>query len=350
MTVTIKRDMIPIPSVDAAYMIDSTIGYIRLNKFSQQTYREFMLSLESLKKEGMKKLVFDLRGNGGGVLDEAVEIADEFLDGDKLITYTVGKHVAKKEYRCRREGQFEKGALVVLADEGTASASEVIIGALQDWDRATVIGRRTFGKGLVQDQFDLSDKSALRLTIARYYTPIGRSIQRSYANGGKAYYEEINERFHRNFNPDSIKNDSSKLYKTAAGKKVFGGGGITPDYYIPADTAGMNLLIARIYGKGLINDFGYQYYLKNPSVLQLYKSPAEFVKTFELTGDNWKIFEGMSMADSIDLSRLNDSDKTYLYKTLKVSVARQLWRNEGYFEVNNKEDSAVNKALEILHK
>ncbi|MBK7433933.1 MAG: S41 family peptidase [Chitinophagaceae bacterium] len=187
-TVTISRGEIPLPSLDAAYMMDKTLGYIRLNKFSSSTYREFMDALVGLKKQGMQKLVLDLRDNGGGILEEATEIADEFLDGDKLITYTEGKHSAKKEYRCRRTGQFETGDLFILADEGTASASEILIGALQDWDRATIIGRRTFGKGLVQEQFDLSDGSAIRLTIAKYYTPIGRSIQRSYANGEKSLF------------------------------------------------------------------------------------------------------------------------------------------------------------------
>ncbi len=350
MSIRVTRDMIPLTSLDACYMIDSITGYIRLNKFSQQTYREFMQSLEKLKKQGLKKLIFDLRGNGGGILDEAVEITDEFLDGDKLITYTVGKHSPRKEYRCRREGQFEKGALVVLIDEGTASASEVIIGALQDWDRATIIGRRTFGKGLVQDQFDLSDKSALRLTIARYYTPIGRSIQRSYAKGGKAYYEEIANRFHdgETYSADSVKNDSSKIYKTASGKKVFGGGGITPDYFIAADTGKMGMSIAKIYGKGLLNDYGYKYYLLNPSIIQLYKTPGEFARSFQVTDDNWKFFESMSMADSIDLKGLNDKEKMYLYRSLKTSIARQLWRNEGYFEVSNVEDNAVKKALELM--
>ncbi|MEP7165995.1 MAG: S41 family peptidase [Ferruginibacter sp.] len=350
MTIRVTRDMIPLTSVDASYMIDSSTGYIRLNKFSQQTYREFMQSLEGLKKQGLKKLIFDLRGNGGGVLDEAVEIADEFLDGDKLITYTIGKHVPKKEYRCRREGQFEKGELVVLSDEGTASASEVIIGALQDWDRATIIGRRTFGKGLVQDQFDLSDNSALRLTIARYYTPMGRSIQRSYANGGKAYYEEAANRYHNaeNYTADSIKNDSSKIFRTPSGKKVFGGGGITPDYFIPADTGRMGSGIEKIYLKGLLNDYGYKYYLLNPSIIKTYKTADQFARSFELTEDNWKFFEGMSMADSIDVKVLNDKEKMYLYRSLKTSIARQLWRNEGYFEVMNMDDITVKKALEVL--
>src|SRR6185436_15586950 len=184
-----------------------------------------MEALEGLQKQGLKKLILDLRGNGGGILDEATAIADEFLDGDKLITYTEGTHFAKKEYRCKRPGLFETGELVVLADEGTASASEILIGALQDWDRATIIGRRSFGKGLVQEQYDLSDGSALRLTVARYYTPIGRSIQRPYTKGDKAYYDEISNRYHNGetLSADSVKNDTTKLYKTKAGKKVYGG-------------------------------------------------------------------------------------------------------------------------------
>ncbi len=348
--IKISRDAISISSVDASYMIDSSIGYIRLNKFSQQTYREFMKSLEGLKKQGLKKLIFDLRGNGGGILDEAVEIADEFLDGDKLITYTLGKHVAKKEYRCRREGQFEKGALVVLTDDGTASASEVIIGALQDWERATIIGRRTFGKGLVQDQFDLSDKSALRLTIARYYTPLGRSIQRSYANGDKAYYNEINNRYlgAENYHADSIKTDSSKMFKTASGKRVFGGGGIVPDYFVALDTLNMGPAISAVYNKGLFNDFGYKYFLLNPTIYELYKSPRDFLQSFLLSENILKDFEKISNADSVDLNRFSEKERSYLYRIMKSSVARQLWRSEGYFEVSNPDDITVKKALEIL--
>ncbi|MDB5201220.1 MAG: carboxyl-terminal protease [Ferruginibacter sp.] len=349
--IEIARGMIPLNSVDAAYMLDAEIGYIRLNKFTSQTYREFMTSLESLKKQKMTKLVLDLRDNGGGVLDEAVEIADEFLEGDKLITYTEGKHVAKKEYRCRREGQFEKGELVILANEGTASASEILIGALQDWDRATIIGRRSFGKGLVQDQFNLSDNSALRLTIARYYTPVGRSIQRSYAKGGKAYYDEFYNRFSEGelTSADSIKNDTSRIYTTKAGKKIFGGGGITPDIFVAADTSRMSLALAKVFAKGLVNDFGYRYFLANPSIAQQYSSAQQFVRTFSLTESNWQLFEKMAVRDSVNVSALSASDKTFLVSSLKSSVARQLFRMEGYFEALNAEDNSIKKALELLH-
>ncbi|MEO7522756.1 MAG: S41 family peptidase, partial [Ferruginibacter sp.] len=348
----IERDVIPVTSVDAFYMADSVVGYIRLNKFSTQTYREFMTSLTDLKKQGMQKLMLDLRGNGGGVLDEAVEIADEFLEGDKLITYTEGKHSPKKEYRCKRVGQFEKGELVILTDEGTASASEILAGALQDWDRAVIVGRRTFGKGLVQEQYDLSDNSALRLTIARYFTPSGRSIQRSYANGGKAYYEEISKRFElgQSASADSLKNDSSKSYKTHAGKKIYGGGGISPDFIVVADTSRFGFITAKAYTKGLVSDFGYKYFLANQASMEKYKNPSEFARTFNINDTDWEFFKQMATRDSLSFNDINEAEKSYLFKALKTSVARQVWRNEGYFEVTNSEDKTVRRAMELLHK
>lgn len=350
--VTITRDAIPLSSIDAGYMVTSDIGYIRLNKFSSVTYREFMETLEVLKKTGLQKLVLDLRGNGGGILDQAVEIADEFLDGDKLITYTEGKHIEKKEYRCRRVGQFEKGALVVLADEGTASASEVLIGALQDWDRATIIGRRSFGKGLVQEQFDLTDKSALRLTVARYFTPIGRSIQRPYINGGKAYYQEINDRFHdgETQHTDSIKNDTGKIYKTRAGKTVYGNGGITPDYFVALDTAFYNNGVMQLNAKGSFSNFAYQYFLQNKAALNTYKKPADFIAGFTLPDADWNKFVLQAEKDSINLKSIAVNDKTQLVNEIKANIARQIWRLEGYFEVKNTNDKEILKALSIISK
>ncbi len=349
---TIKRDAIPLSSIDASYMMTKDIGYIRLNKFSSVTYREFMESLEGLKKNGLQKLVLDLRGNGGGILDEAVEIADEFLEGDKLITYTEGKHVEKKEYRCRRTGQFEKGALIVLADEGTASASEILIGALQDWDRATILGRRTFGKGLVQEQFDLSDNSALRLTVARYFTPVGRSIQRPYTNGGKAYYEDISKRFHDGETQfaDSVKNDTAKIYKTKSGKIIYAKGGITPDYFIAMDTTSYSKSSALIYTRGTIGSFAYNFYLQNLALLKTFKTPNDFIKGFSLTEEHWKQFILAAARDSINIAQSTGKEKSDLTNHIKSSIARQLWRSEGYFEVMNTADEGIKKALEILEK
>ncbi len=352
--IVVKRGIIPLVSVDASYMIDQKTGYIRLNRFSTQTYNEFMISLLALKKQNMTQLILDLRNNGGGALDDAVEIADEFLAGDKLITYTEGKHAAKKEYRCRRQGQFETGALVVLADEGTASASEILMGALQDWDRATIIGRRTFGKGLVGQQFNLSDNSALRLTIARYYTPVGRSIQRPYALGGKAAY--FDEFYHRAVDgemltADSVKNDTTKIFKTlVTHKTIYGGGGISPDYFVPADTAKLGLLTAKLYSKGTLGDYGYQYFLSHPEIENAYKSVDQFVHGFTINDESWKLFEAMAAKDSLSLASISQKEKEFLTSALKLQVARQLYRSEGFYEMANQGDSGVKKALEILQK
>lgn len=350
MDITIDRGVIPIHSVEASYMMGNGTGFIRLNKFTKQTYKEFMIALDGLKKQGLKKLILDVRGNGGGVLDEAIEIADEFLSGDKLITYTEGLHSKKKEYRCRRNGMFETGELVLLADEGSASASEILLGALQDWDRATIIGRRSFGKGLVQEQFDLTDRSALRLTIARYYTPVGRSIQRSYANGDKAYFAEVTNRYNDGsmVTADSIKNDTTKMYSTQGGKKIFGGGGISPDIFVAADTGRLDTTTTKLYYKGLLSDFGYLYILNHPALDGSYKNAQEFTKGFNITAADWTYFAQLAARDSIDVNRVAEKEKAFIIKTLKASVARQLFRTEGYYEVMNSDDKAVLKALEIL--
>ena len=351
--VSLTRDAIPLSSIDASYMMNKEIGYIRLNKFSSQTYHEFMDALVALKKLGLQKLIFDLRGNGGGLLDEAVEIADEFLNGDKLITYTEGKHVARKEYRCRRVGQFETQPLVILADEGTASASEVLIGALQDWDRATVIGRRTFGKGLVQEQFDLSDHSALRLTIARYYTPIGRSIQRNYAKGEKAYYEDILKRFHdgETQTADSVKNDTSKIYKTSKGKTVYGGGGISPDVFVALDTTGIFEKPGNPRLRTFINDFVYHYYLQHKDLLKTFKDPADYIHRFVFSGEDWNGFVQGAARDSLPATvQVSAREKNDIINVIRASIARQIWRSEGYFEVQNDADDEIKEAANQLSR
>ncbi len=349
-SITFQRGIIPVSSIDASYMIEPGTGYIRLNKFSQVTYREFMQSLEKLKGQGLKKLVLDLRGNGGGVLDQATEIADEFLESDKLITYTEGAHFPKKEYRCKRPGMFETGALAVLADEGTASASEILIGALQDWNRATIVGRRSFGKGLVQEQYDLSDGSALRLTIARYFTPVGRSIQRPYNNGEKAYYDEILKRFHDGevLSMDSLKNDTSKIFKTPSGKIVYGGGGISPDVFVALDTTRLDSSISKLYMNNALADFAYRFHMQHQAELSAYKTTAEFAAKFSFPEDTWKQFEMMNQKDSAKVFIHTAKEKEELYYRLKAFLARQLWRNEGFYELLNVKDEAINKALEVL--
>jgi len=351
---TIIRGTIPLPSLDAAYMIDKQTGYIRLNKFSETTHAEFAGAIEDLQKQGLQQLVLDLRGNGGGILEEAIEIADDFLDGDKLIVYTVGVRAPRTEYRCRRDGLFEKGKLVVLTDEGTASASEVLTGALQDWDRATVIGRRTFGKGLVQEQYQLSDGSALRLTVARYYTPTGRSIQKPYDKGRDEYNEEVLKRFHNGevLHGDTSTTHAGPAYKTLGKEKrtVFGGGGITPDIFIGFDTSTLARNITALYMGGTISRFIYSYYIQHLPVFQSFKTPAEFVAGFHGDDQLWNSLTTYAAKDTINLNSVPPKDKEVLLHRLKALMARQIWRTEGYYQVSNAYDPMVTRALEVIKK
>jgi len=349
---TVARGTIPLPAVDVAYMIDKRTGYIRISKFSETTHAEFARSVQKLQQQGLQQLVLDLRGNGGGILQESIEIADDFLDGDKLIVYTVGARTPKVEYHCRRDGLFETGKLAILTDEGTASASEVLAGALQDWDRATIIGRRTFGKGLVQEQYQLSDGSALRLTVARYYTPTGRSIQKPYDKGHEDYNEEVMKRFRSGevVHGDSTSNHTGPAYKTFGKdhRTVFGGGGITPDIFVGFDTTTLDKNITTLYMAGTISRFIYSYYIQHPSLFQAYKTPAEFVAGFHGDDQLWNNLVSYAARDTIDLHAIPSKDKEVLQHRIKALMARQIWRTEGYYEVSNTYDPVVQKALDTL--
>jgi carboxyl-terminal processing protease len=349
---SVERGMIPLPSLDAAYMIASGEGYIRLNKFSETTYREFMQAMENLQKQGMQKLILDLRDNGGGFISQAVNIADEFLDDNKLIVYTQGTNIPKQEYRAKKDGVFEKGKLVVLVDELTASASEIVAGALQDWDRATIIGRRSFGKGLVQEQYELSDGSAIRLTVARYYTPSGRSIQRPYDKGKKVYMEEIYDRFKNGEHlvADSIHYATGKVFKTIGGRVVYGGGGINPDIYVPLDTSVYTRSVAKLYLEGRFNNFVYKYYIDHLGEFRKFQSPSDFSAHFNNTPEAWNQLVEYAMKDSINLRRIPESDKINIQEQIKAYLARLKWRTEGFYEVYNLFDPAIKKALEELSK
>lgn len=351
-TVTVIRGTVPVPSIDAAYMIDKTTGYIKLNKFTSTSYPEFMQALESLQKQGLQKLLFDLRDNGGGFMNEAIDMADEFLDNDKLIVYTEGANNPKTEYRCKRPGLFETGKLVVLVNELSASASEVLTGALQDWDRATIIGRRTFGKGLVQQQFELSDGSALRLVIARYYTPLGRSIQRPYDKGKKNYMDELWQRYSngQELYADSNKINNGKQYKTNSGKIVYGGGGIMPDIFVPIDTAAYPDAVNKLLIDGSFNNFVYRYYLQHKPQMDSYKSADDYNQRFAYMDDMWNQFSGFASADSANLKTVSAKQKEALEERLKASLARFKWRNYGMYQVLNNNDPVVMKALEELKK
>jgi carboxyl-terminal processing protease len=350
-TFTITRDLVSINSVSASYMLTGNIGYIKLDMFTMQSHAEFLRALEALQKQGMKKLILDLRDNGGGILEEATEIADDFLDGDKLITYTVGTHFPEKEYRCQAQGSFEQGPLAVLIDENTASASEILSGALQDWDRATIIGRRSFGKGLVQEQYDLNDGSALRLTVARYYTPVGRSIQRPYNNGDKAYYDEVADRYEDGelTSADSIKQDSSKVFKTVGGRIVYGGGGIMPDIFVGIDTTLYDKSLYGIYMGHVLPDFAYNFYLQNETLLNSYKTIEDFKTRFIVTDEYWNAFTAFLVKDSVWINKITPAQRTELSGHIKAYIARQLWNNQGFFELENPDDKTIQKAVEVLN-
>jgi carboxyl-terminal processing protease len=347
---TITRGTIPLYSVDAAYMIDPVTGYIHLNKFSGSSYEEFMQAMEKLKEQGMQKMIFDLRDNGGGILNEAVDIADEFLDENKLIVYTEGERQSKTEYHCKRPGLFEKGALVVLVDEGSASASEVVAGAVQDWDRGSIIGRRSFGKGLVQEQYNLSNGAALRLTVARYYTPTGRSIQKPYVKGRTAYNEEVLERFNNGemIHQDSVLAPVGPAFKTKGGRTVFGGGGITPDVFVAFDTTTFSDALTPLFYDQQFGKFIYHYYITNKPFFDQYKNPSDFAARYFDTRKAWNDLVSYVGTDS--LQQVSDKDKLEIEKRIKTWMARQIWRMDGYYQVNNLYDRVVLRALEELRK
>ncbi len=349
---SITRGMIPIPAVDASYMLDKTTGYIKLNKFSETAYEEFMQSLENLQKNKISNLVLDLRGNGGGLMKEAVEIADEFLSGDKLVVYTQGLNVSRRDYKCKRPGLFEEGGLVVLVDELSASASEVLAGALQDWCRATIVGRRTFGKGLVQEQYSLSDGSAIRLTVARYYTPKGRSIQRSYEKGKEKYLEEIADRYENGEvnHLDTNKVANGKIYKTQCGDTVYGGGGISPKIFVGLDTGSLHRNVSRLYLTGSLNNFMYNYYIQHMDEINKFNTSEDFTANYNDLEKVWQELVRYAAKDSIDLSMVSAADKDYLQKRIKAQLARYKWRSRGFYEVLNADDPAIKKALDALEK
>ena len=348
---TITRDAIPTYSVDIAYMLDDEIGYLKLSKFSATTVSEFKKGIGELDSQGMKKLIFDLRGNTGGYLSAAVEIADEFLPRGSLIVYTEGRNRPRNYMKARRHGQLEDIPVVVLIDGESASASEIVAGALQDNDRGTIIGRRSFGKGLVQEQIMLSDQSAIRLTVARYYTPTGRCIQKPYGDSHEDYLLESYERYENGelFHPDSIHFADSLKFTTPKGKTVYGGGGIMPDIYVPLVDDSTEYYFNRIVNLGLLYQYAFDYTDKHRAQLKGYKTVEAFDRSFKVTD---AMFDALvRLADEKGIVGTEEQRQAARRETdilLKAYIARNLFDDEGFYPIYAPMDEILQRAIEEL--
>ena len=350
---SITRDKIPVNSLDAAYMVNSKIGYVKLSRFSHTTIDEFELAMKSLKEQGMEDLILDLSGNGGGWLPVAVELADHFLSGNKEIVRTEGSKVPDRRYQARRYGLFEKGNLAVMIDRNSASASEIVSGAIQDWDRGVIVGRRSFGKGLVQQPFMLNDGSLIRLTVARYYTPTGRLIQKSYENGYEEYALDLINRYNNGelSSTDSIVFPESQRYTTLTlNRTVYGGGGIMPDYFVPLDTTAYSEYYRNLIGKGIFNRFALQYVDDHRKQLQTeYHDFNTFNSGYEPSKSTLDKLVSFASDEGLEFNEadwsVSEAQVTLLFKSY---MARDLWGMEHFFEVYNSSDEVFIKAVEIL--
>jgi carboxyl-terminal processing protease len=370
----ITRDKIPLYSLDASYMATPEIGYIKLNRFASTTVQEFTDAVEDLKKQGMKNLVLDLQGNGGGYLSAAVGLADELLSNDKLLVYTEGRYYPKETYNAKNKGCFENGKLAVLVDESSASASEIVSGAIQDWDRGLIIGRRSFGKGLVQRPFPLPDGGAVRLTVSRYYTPSGRSIQKSYAKGVDDYRLEKYERFANGelVNEDSISIPDSLKYYTSTKRTVYGGGGILPDVFVPLDTNRRSEYFNQLIRKGIIYQFGINYVDDNrKKIIKEHKTISDFVANFKVDDNLIAELDAYAKKEGLKKGILNQdgkneidgatlvkkqeeekekikADQEVVALRLKALIARNIWDSSAFYQAIAPLNESLQKAIEVM--
>jgi carboxyl-terminal processing protease len=350
---TIIRDKIPIYSVDASYMLDKETGYIKLNKFAATTEKEFSDAVANLKKSNMKNLVLDLRGNGGGYMLAATQLAEKFFSDQRLLVYLVGRKTPRQDFKSTGNGSLASSRVVVLTDEGSASASEIFAGAMQDWDRGVIMGRRTFGKGLVQNGFYLTDGSMIRLTVARYYTPTDRSIQRPYNEGYDKYMENFYKRFTDGelMSADSIRLPDSLKYKTLVNRRVvYGGGGIMPDVFVSADTTFNSAYFNKLFAKNILNTFTLDFYDKNRTLLNSeYKSFDDFKKKFQFSPDDIKSFiaRGESEGVKFNEEQFNKS-KDEILLIMKGYIASNMWQLNELYQIVNENDKVIDKALKII--
>lgn len=349
----ITRDKIPVHSVDAAYMIDKNIGYIKLNSFSRTTTEEVEAAIKNLKDQGMKDLILDLQNNGGGLLSAAHELADQFLTGDKMIVYSEGRAQPRQEFKTAKKNAFEKGRLIVLTNENSASASEIVSGAVQDWDRGLIVGRRTFGKGLVQRPINLSDGSQIRLTIARYFTPSGRFIQKPYDEETDYRKDLVNRYEHGEYyHKDSIKlNDSLKVKTLITGRTVYGGGGIMPDIFVPYDTTGVTTFFSSIVRKGGINSYLAQYVNNNRATLkQQYPNFESYKKEFSFSQQFMEdFFKHVENEYKIEYNEEQYKESEQLLKlNMKAVFAQNLFDTPQFYEIMNDSNEILQRAVEAL--
>ncbi len=346
----ITRDDIPIYSVDVAYKVNENTGYIKISQFAQTTYHEFIQAIERLKTQGVEKLIIDLRRNGGGIMDAATMIADQFLEEGQLIVYTEGRTRPRENEYATSRGMLKNDKVVVLMDETSASASEILAGAIQDNDRGLVIGRRSFGKGLVQEEMRFGDGSALRLTVARYYTPTGRSIQRSYENGKEDYYHDYAERWMRGEleHEDSIKFDDSQRFVTPGGKIVYGGGGIMPDVFVPVDTSGASDYYNKARSLGLMYRFAFYYTDIHRSSLDQFTT-ARDIEGYLDDQDLLPQFITYASEKGVkpDYKDIRNSEEV-LQKTIKAYVARNIIDNDGFYPIIADIDQTLKVAIDTI--
>ncbi|OAV72879.1 Carboxy-terminal processing protease CtpB precursor [Bacteroidales bacterium Barb6] len=351
----ITRGKIPMHSLDASYMLDKTTGYIKLNRFAATTADEFREAAAKLKKEGMKNLVLDLQGNGGGYMNIAIELADEFLDKDKLIVYTQGSKQPREEAKSTTQGGFETGRLIVLVNESSASASEIVSGAIQDWDRGVLVGRRTFGKGLVQKPVPLPDGSMIRLTVARYYTPSGRFIQKPYENGKQEdYRHDLIDRYNRGelLSVDSIHfPDSLKFNTLKTQRAVYGGGGIMPDIFIPVDTTLYTDYHRKVNAAGLLNRVAMNYLdLHRGELSDKYRTFKAYRQKFRVTDDILQELKGLAATDSIEYNEEQYAKSEPLISLqIKALIARDMYEMNEYFQIINDANESLKEALRIIN-